>query len=103
MQIVAKTGFQTLLTFNSQTSLSLCAYSPRRFITLKTDNNVFTVSFWCREGAVKTKLFFIGRNSCGAIAMPGSCVGGHVYDQGAVVFMTIAYGQERHAKDISRL
>lgn len=54
--------------------------------------------FYAIEGAPETKLYFIGPNSCGPVAVLGSCVGGHVYDQGAVVFMTIAYGKE----DISR-
>lgn len=93
MLTVAK-WFQRLVDIQHARQDQPCAHTLRQFIKLNTDNNVFTVVFWTIEGAPETKLHFIGLNSCGLLQY----VGGHVYDQGTVVFLTIAYGK----KDISR-
>lgn len=85
------------MTFNMRDKTSFVC-TLKQFNKLNTDNNVFTVVFWAIEGAPETKLHFIGPNSCGLLQCSSSYVGGHVYDQGTVVFQTIAYGNE----DISR-
>lgn len=90
MQSVEK-WFKRLVDIQHARQDQLCAHTLKQFNKLNTDNNVFTVVFWAIEGAPETKLHFFGSNICGLL----QCV---VYDQGTVVFLTIAYGKD----DISR-
>lgn len=53
-----------------ETSKPLCAHTLKRFNKLKTDNNVFTVLFWWREGAADTRLFSLVGTAAGLSQCP---------------------------------